>query len=116
MALSWNFIDAAWSARYTVVQDTVHDYGASGLADVATGADGGNPMSSAFSGAVRLSDGIVNYPTTDFSVPGPGFARAVARFFTDQSGSSHQSVIRQRRDHDPIALSHSGNKRDYCYN
>ena len=62
------------------------DYSGSGLAGVAQGADGGNPMSNAFSGAVRLSDGIVNYATTDFSVPGTGFARTVSRVWTDQPG------------------------------
>ena len=43
-------------------------------------------MSKAYSGAVRLSDGIVNFPTTDFSVPGTGFARTVSRIWTDQPG------------------------------
>ena len=68
------------------MQDTVPDYSGSGLAGVAQGADGGNPMSNAYSGAVRLSDGIVNYATTDFSVPGTGFARTVSRIWTDQPG------------------------------
>ena len=70
----------------TAVQDTVPDYSNSGLAGVAQGADGGNPMSNAYSGAVRLSDGIVNYATTDFSVPGAGAARTVSRVWTDQPG------------------------------
>ena len=73
-------------ARLTAVQDTVPDYSGSGLARVAQGADGGNPMANAFSGSVRLSDGIVNYATTDFSVPGTGFAATVSRIWTDQPG------------------------------
>ena len=43
-------------------------------------------MSNAYSGAVRLSDGIVNYATTDFSVPGSGFTSSVSRVWTDQPG------------------------------
>ena len=80
-----NFIPAG-SALLTAVQDTAPDYTSSGLAGVAQGADGGNPMSNAFTGAVRLSDGIVNYATTDFSVPATGFACTVARVWTDQPG------------------------------
>ncbi len=76
----------AVAVHLTAVQDTVPDYSGSGLAGVAQGADGGNPMSNAYSGAVRLSDGIVNYATTDFSVPGTGFARSVGRVWTDQPG------------------------------
>jgi YD repeat-containing protein len=74
------------AVKLTAVQDTVPDYTTSGLAGVAQGADGGNPMANAFSGAVRLSDGIVNYATTDFSVPGVGFPRTVSRLWTDQPG------------------------------
>ena len=80
-----NFVSGGL-ARFTAVQDTVPDYSAAGLAGVAHGADGGNPMSNAYSGAVRLADGVVNYATTDFSVPGPGFARTVSRVWTDQPG------------------------------
>ena len=77
---------AGGSARLTVVQDTAPDYSGSGLAGVAQGADGGNPMSNAFSGSVRLFDGVVNYATTDFSVPGTGFDPTVSRIWTDQPG------------------------------
>jgi autotransporter-associated beta strand protein len=70
----------------TAIQDTVPDYSGGALVGVAQGADGGNPMSSAFSGSVRLSDGIVNYATTDFSLPGVGFAITVGRVWTDQPG------------------------------
>jgi autotransporter-associated beta strand protein/YD repeat-containing protein len=80
-----NFIGGG-SASFTMVQDTVPDHSVSHYAGVAQGADGGRPMSQAFSGAVRLSDGILNYGTTDFSVPGTGFPRTVSRVWTDQPG------------------------------
>jgi hypothetical protein len=73
------------AVRLTAVQDSVPDYSAGDpLENVATNSDGQNPGAESYQGAVRLSDGTVQYTTSDIETNGYGLPWGTTRTWTNQ--------------------------------
>ena len=59
----------------------------------ATGADGGNPTATAFSGNVRYSDGSVTLSSSDIAPSESGLISGVTRTWTDETGLATNSTV-----------------------
>jgi hypothetical protein len=81
--------------RLTALADHPYYYGdasANSLGTVLFGADGGDPMADAFSGAVRVADGAVSLSSTDLSTGTFGIPWGHTRTYTSELGFGENSL------------------------